>query len=256
MHYLVCVKQVPDTTTRFQLHEGRLDLSHVKWVINPYDEFAVEEALRLKAADMEKGESSSVRVVSLGPSRAKSALLTALAMGADEGILIETEDHLDSLTAAQIFCQTLKNELSQTDLILCGQQSIDWSFSAFGAMLARLQNWPSVSAVHKMIKKENIFEVYRSLHRGVEDILEVQTPFTVSVSKGINEPRYPSLTGIMKAKSKPLKVLPVPSETKSLLSIESMSLPSKRPAVQWIEGSTQQKVQKLAGILKDKLGEL
>lgn len=244
MNYLVCIKQVPDTTTRFQLTKEGLDLSHVQWVINPYDELAVEEALRF----CEKDELSRVEVLTLGPARAKTALHTALAMGVHEAIHIKTDQDPDSLSTAQAIYDVVKNK--SIDVIFCGKQSIDQGNSSVGPMLAALLGWPSISPVNRIIKKENKFEVHRPLGGGVVEILSVEKPLVVCVTKGINEPRYPSLPGIMKAKSKPLHTLS--TNIQSYISVSALEYPKTRPPVQMIEGQPKEQAQKLVQILREK----
>jgi len=147
MNYFVCIKQVPDTTTRFQLKEGEkeVDLSSVNWVINPYDEFALEEALQWSEKD-----SGAVDVCAVGPARSMEALRTALAMGASSGIHIHTEQFLDSLQTAQVMFNLLEERLQKTDIIFCGRSAVDWNFGAFGGALAQLLNRVYISLAVKL----------------------------------------------------------------------------------------------------------
>ena len=244
MKYLVFIKQVPDTSTRFQLQEDKksLNLSSVKWIINPYDEFALEEAIQ------NEGE---VTVCSIGPERCKEALRTALAMGAQKAIHLETSQELDSLTQAQVVCDVLSQELQNTDIVFCGKQSADWGLSAFGPALAQSLNWPHASPVNKLQQKENFWETQRVLEGGRAQVLQIKPPFVVCVTKGINEPRHPNLPAIMKAKNKPLETRKV-LEQEIHLSIEKISFPQERPPVCMIEGAPQEQAQKLYQILKEK----
>jgi len=247
MKYFVCIKQAPDTTTRFQLKESEkeVDLSAVKWVINPYDEFALEEAIQWS-----EKSSGKVEVCSVGPAQAKEALRTALAMGAHSGIHIQTGQSLDSLQAAQAMFDLLSEKLKQADIIFCGKSSVDWNFSAFGGALAQLLNRTYISLAVKIEKKENCLEIHRSIEGGLVEVLEVTGPVVVSVTKGINTPRYINLPGIMKAKNKPIETLLAPSFDPHF-TVESLSFPKPRPPVQMIEGSAVEQAQKLVRLLKE-----
>lgn len=248
MNYFVCLKQVPDTTTRFQLKEGEkeVDLSAVKWVINPYDEFALEEAIQWSEKD-----SGKVEVCAVGPAQTKEALRTALAMGAHSGVHVHTEQSLDSLQTAQVMFDLLGEKLKKSDIIFCGRSAVDWNFSAFGGALAQLLNRMYISLAVKIEKKENYLEIHRSVEGGLVEILEVTGPVVVSVTKGINTPRYPSLPGIMKAKNKPIETLCAPSFNPHF-TVENLSFPKPRPSVQMIEGTAVEQAQKLARLLKEK----
>ena len=248
MNYFVCVKQVPDTTTRFRLKEGEkeVDLSAVKWVINPYDEFALEEAVQWSEKN-----SGSVEVCTVGPARSKEALRTALAVGASSGTHIQTDQPLDSLQTARVMFELLSEKLKKADIIFCGKSSADWNFSAFGGALAQLLDRPHISSVTKIGRKENHWEVQRSVEGGFVEILEVTGPVLLSVTKGINNPRYPSLPGIMKAKKKPLETLSAVSFEPSF-AVENLRFPKSRPPVQMIEGAAVEQARKLVRLLKEK----
>lgn len=256
MNYLVCIKQTPDTTTRIQITQDQksVDLSGVKWIISPYDEFALEEALRFKEKDLTQGISSHVVVCSAGPPRVKEALRTALAMGADKGVHILAHQFLDSLSMVSAVSSILEDYLKTVDVVFCGKHSIDWSFSAFGPMLAEVLGWPSVSPVHKVQRLSNALEVHRSFEGGEAEVLEIQGPVVLCVNKGINQPRFPSLPQIMKAKSKPLESFPLSDSIENSINIESLEHPKERPPVQMIEGSPEEQARKLVQILRDKEG--
>ncbi len=256
MNYLVCIKQVPDTTTRIQLTKDQknVDLSSVKWVINPYDEFAIEEALRMSEEDLAKKQPSNVEVCTIGPARSKEALRTALAMGANKGFHIETDKELDSFAAAKAVSIVLKEKLKTTDIVFCGRHSIDWNLSSFGPMLAEFLSWPSIFPVHKIDRLSDTLAVHRSLEGGDVEILEVQGPVVLNVTKGINEPRFPSLPQIMKSKSKPIEQYTLPENIEKMISIESLEFPKERAAVQMIEGTPEEQARKLVKILKEKEG--
>ena len=258
MNYAVCIKQVPDTTTRFQLKdEGRgVDLSHVKWIISPYDEMALEEALRLAEKDALEKQDSKVLVFSLGPARVKSALLTALAMGADSAFHAETtEPVLDSLESAEALYQTFKQELENIDIIFCGKHSLDSGQSAFSSMLAALLKYPNVHHVHQITAgvQSGDFKLYRNLDSAREEEITIKKPFVAGAAKGDNQPRLPSLPGLMKAKTKPMTVKKAEAiKEQNRVSIESFELPAERPPVEMIKGSPEEQARCLAQILKTK----
>ena len=248
MNYLVFIKQVPDTSTRFQIQEDgkSLNLDSVKWVINPYDEFALEEAIRKS-----EKTNAQVTVCSLGPQRCKEALRTALAMNAHKGIHLETDQNLDSLTLARIAYEMLIEELKNTDVIFCGKQSIDEGLSSFGLALAQGLNWPHIFPVNKLECEEKNWKAQRVLEGGQTEVLKVKPPFVVCVTKGINEPRYPNLPAIMKAKNKPIETRKVSQKTPSFI-VKKLSFPPSRPPVCMIEGAPEEQAQKLYQILKEK----
>lgn len=203
MKSLVCLKQVPDTETQIRVDAAGTGIvtDGIKYVINPYDEFSVEEALRLK----EKFKEGEVVILSIGPDRTLEAIRTALAMGADRAVYVNDE----SLNQADpyLIAQTLAAVARQTeyDVIFCGQRAIDDDFGEAGAMLAEMLNLPQVTLVTKVDvtpdKKSAIVE--RDVEGGKE-IVEVPLPCVLTSQKGLNEPRYASLPGIMKAKKKPV----------------------------------------------------
>lgn len=203
MKSLVCLKQVPDTETQIKVNaEGTgIVTDGIKYVINPYDEFSVEEALRLK----EKFKAGEVVILTIGPDRVTEAIRTALAMGADRGIHINDEslNQADPLAIAKALAAAAKQ--GEYDVIFCGHRAIDDDFGESGAMLAELLQLPQVTLVTKVEvaedKKTAIVE--RDIEGGRETV-EVPLPCVLTSQKGLNEPRYASLPGIMKAKKKPI----------------------------------------------------
>ncbi len=203
MKSLVCMKQVPDTETQIKVNpEGTgISTEGIKYVMNPYDEFSVEEALKLR----EKFKSGEVVILSIGPDRITEAIRTALAMGADRGIHIND----DSLNQADPYAvaQALAAAAAQIeyDVIFCGHRAIDDDFGAAGAMLAELLGLPQVTLVTKVDVAEDMKSavVERDVEGGKE-VVEVPLPCVLTSQKGLNEPRYASLPGIMKAKKKPI----------------------------------------------------
>src|SRR5213595_2143887 len=206
MKIAVCVNRVPDSETRVKIAaDGKsLDEAGVKFILNPYDEFAVEEGLRLK----EKAETGDVVVIALGPPAAQETIRTALAMGADRGVLLQTAGfHPDGLETAKALAAELKN--GAFDLILFGKMAIDDYNHQVGPMVAELLDLPCVTAIAHLDltgdKKGGTAE--REIEGGVE-VVEFPLPAVLTADKGLNEPRYPALKGIMAAKKKPLDVKP------------------------------------------------
>jgi electron transfer flavoprotein beta subunit len=205
MHIAVCIKRVPDTETRVKVApDGKsLDEAGVKFILNPYDEFAVEEALRRK----EKAGSGEVVVVSLGPAAAQETIRTALAMGADRGVLLQTDRiPADGLETAKALAAELKD--GGHDLILFGKLAVDDYNHQVGPMVAELLGLPCVTAVAHLELEGGKGVAEREIEGGME-VVEFPLPAVLTTDKGLNEPRYPALKGIMAAKKKPLDVKPV-----------------------------------------------
>jgi len=214
MKIAVCVKRVPDSETRVKIAaDGKsLDEAGVKFILNPYDEFAVEEALRLK----EKAGAGEVVVIALGPPAAQETIRTALAMGADRGVLLQTAGlQPDGLETAKALAAELKN--GAFDLILFGKMAIDDYNHQVGPMVAELLDLACVTTVAE-----------REIEGGIE-VVEFPLPVVLTTDKGLNEPRYPALKGIMAAKKKPLEVKPT-APGAGALEVLSLALPAERQA--------------------------
>ena len=224
MKIAVCVKRVPDTETRIKIGSTgqSIDEAGVKFVLNPYDEFAVEAALRLKEA-----AAGEVVVVALGTDASQETIRTALAMGADRGVLLKTDARpIDPMAAAQALAAELKS--GGFDLILCGKMAIDDYSHAVGTMVGELLGIASVSAVTKLDIADGKGTAEREVEGGVE-VVEFSQPAVVTTDKGLNEPRYPALKGIMAAKKKPLEVKPCDLPAGGL-SLVALVLPPERKA--------------------------
>jgi len=198
------VKQVPDTETKIKLlaDASGIDEEGIKWVMNPYDEYAVEEALKIK----EKLGEGEVVVLCLGPDRALETIRTALAMGADRAIHL-SEDAFsggDALSVAKALAAALKKE--EFDLVICGKQAVDDDWSSVPSMVAQTLGIPQVNVVSQLEVAEGKIKAWRDIEGGAKEIVEASLPALVSATKGLNEPRYASLPGIMKAKRKEVKV--------------------------------------------------
>ncbi len=200
MKSIVCIKRVPDSETRIRIasDRGSIDPAGVKYVMNPYDEFALEEALRLK----ESAGDGRVTVLSVGPEETKEILRTALAMGADEAVLLKSADTGDGLSVARALAAEIAGR--EYDIVICGKQAIDVDDMQVPAMLAELLGVPCATVVVRLEIDERRAAAHREVEGGHE-IVEFDLPAVVAAQKGLNEPRYPSLKGIMAAKKKPLE---------------------------------------------------
>lgn len=200
MHIVVLVKRVPDTASKIKIDGGgtSVDLNGLQFVLNPYDEYAVEEALAIK----ERAGGGNVSVLTLGPAKAVETLRSALAMGADEGHHIADDTVLrDSLSTAKVLAEAIKSLDPPVDLILCGRQAVDDQSIAVGPMVATLLGYPCVTDIVKLEQKDGSFVVERDVEGG-QEVVEVTLPALLSTQKGLNEPRYASIKGVMKAKRK------------------------------------------------------
>ena len=205
MKIAVCIKRVPDSETRVKIgpDSKSLDESGVKFVVNPYDEFALEEALRRK----EKAGAGEVAVFCVGPAAAQETIRTALAMGADRGVLLQTDKvPVDGFETAKALAAELKG--GTWDLILFGRMAIDDYSSQVGPIVAELLGLPCVTSVSHLEIEGQKGVAEREVEGGIE-VVDFSLPAVLTADKGLNEPRYPALKGIMAAKKKPLEVKPV-----------------------------------------------
>jgi electron transfer flavoprotein beta subunit len=201
MNSLVAVAYVPDTETRIKIGaDGKsIDEADVKWIVSPYDEYALEEAIKTKEA---KG-AGTVAVVCVGPERAKTGLRECLARGADEAIWVDSGDPrcLDALATAKAIAAVAKER--KDDFLWFGQKGVGYDESLVGPMVAELVNLPHVGNVVKLEVGEGKITAHREIE-GAHEIVECQLPAVLTAQKGLNEPRYASLKGIMGAKKKPI----------------------------------------------------
>lgn len=201
MKSIVCIKRVPDSEARIRVGGDGvgIDPAGVKYVMNPYDEVALEEAIRLK----EEAGDGLVTVLSVGPEESKEILRTALAMGADAALLLASPGSADGLVIARALAEEIGDR--EYDLILFGKQAIDDDNMQVPAMVAELLGLPCASVVVELEIEGRHAVAHREVEGGHE-IVEFDLPAVVGAQKGLNEPRYPSLKGIMAAKKKPLDV--------------------------------------------------
>ena len=199
MKVLVPVKRVIDynVKVRVKADQSGVDLANVKMSMNPFDEIAVEEAVRLK----EKGKAQEVVVLSIGPGQATETIRTALAMGADRGILVKTDQTVEPLAVAKIIKAVVEAE--KPDLVMTGKQAIDDDANQVGQMLAALLDWPQATFAHSLELGDGSAKVSREIDGGLQTV-EVKLPAVMTTDLRLNQPRYASLPNIMKAKKKPI----------------------------------------------------
>ncbi|MEJ7777202.1 MAG: electron transfer flavoprotein subunit beta/FixA family protein [Sphingomicrobium sp.] len=245
MKLLVAVKRVIDFNVkpRVKMDGSGVDLANVKMSMNPFDEIAVEEAIRLK----EKGVATEIVAVSIGPAKATETLRTALAMSADRAILVQTDDEVEPLAVAKILKGVVAEE--SPDIVLLGKQAIDDDSNQVGQMLAALLGWPQGTFASKIEAAGGDLTVTREVDGGLET-LKLSTPAIVTTDLRLNEPRYASLPNIMKAKSKPL-ANKTPGDygvdTAPRLELLKVAEPSKRQAGAKV-GSVDELVEKLKAL--------
>lgn len=231
MKILVCISNVPDTTTKIKFAEGNaaIDTAGVQWVINPWDELSLTRALELK--DSSSGAISSVTVIHVGSASSEPTIRKALAIGADDAIRVNGESADAWYVAAQI-AEVIKKE--QFDIIMCGIESSDYNGSVVGGMISEFLGVPSVSAVSDLIFENGQPVLTREIDGGKE-IVTVPIPFVAIVQKGIaKEPRIAAMRGIMMARSKPVKLID-PLAIDPLTEILVFEKPSPRAACKFID---------------------
>lgn len=257
MDIMVCMKQVPDTETKIKINpEGTgIEAEGIKYVMNPYDEYAVEEALKLK-----EKFGGTVTIVCMGPSRATEAVRTALAMGADDAILLNDPafEGADSFATAKILAKAIKD--LKYDLILAGKQAVDFDCSQVYACLAEILDLPYTSVVVglEVAEDQKSATVKRETEGGIAEIIQTSLPAVIAAQKGLNEPRYASLPGIMKAKKKPIKEINLADlgmdanevgEKGAKSKTVNYSLPPERQAGRKLEGDPKEIVTQLTTLL-------
>ena len=252
MNIFVMMKRTFDTEEKLIIQNGQIDEDGAEFIINPYDEYAIEEAIQLR--DKNGGE---VTVLTIGGVDSEKELRTALAMGCDKAVLINTEDDLengDQFTTSRIFAEYFKDK--EIDLILGGNVAIDGGSGQVGPRLAELLDIAYVTTITKLEVNGNKATVTRDVE-GDSEIIETTLPLLVTAQQGLNEPRYPSLPGIMKAKKKPLDEIElgdldldeddVEAKTKTI----EIYLPTKKVAGKVLEGELGNQVKELVSLLRN-----
>lgn len=247
MRIVVCVKLVPDTAIKVRITpDGKgVELGDVSFVVNPYDEYAVEEALKLK-----ESRGGDVIVVSAGGERAAAGLRTCLAMGADSGVLVrdDTLESADSFQVGQVLARVCR-ELAP-DLILFGKHAIGVDNGQVAAVVAEELGLPQVSVVVKLEVAEGTFRAEREIE-GAREVVEGTLPVVLTAQKGLNTPRYASLKGIMAAKKKEIKVVAPAVPIVSRQRVLSLSLPQKSKQTAMITGPAAEAAKELVRRLRE-----
>jgi len=256
---LVVLKQVPDSTTVIKIRPDRADIDRagVKLVVNPFDEFAIEQAVQLKE---KRHDVQTVTALIIGPAAAAEALRTALAIGCDDGIHLQDAafDKLDELQTAALVAAAVKS--AGYDLILTGKQEIDLDSGQFGPALAECLDLPHVGAATKLEVAANGKSLTASRRiEGAEEVVELPLPALITAEKGLCEMRYPSLPNLMKAKKKPvrtLKAADLPSFAEITASVGGMRLhdfepPPERSPGKILKGEPHEAVKELVRLLRE-----
>jgi electron transfer flavoprotein beta subunit len=255
MNIFVCVKQVPDTETKIRIKSdgSGIETTDIKWILNPYDEFAVEEALKLRD---KLADGSTVTALTFGPkARAGDVLRTALAMGADNAILIDHGDFADSNLTAKALSETLKKE--GFGMIFTGKQAIDDDCAQVSQLVAQYLDIPHSTVVVKfeLAADKSSATVQREIEGGSKEIIELKLPSLVGAEKGLNTPRYASLPGIMKAKKKEIKEYTLAAlgmtGTEIKIKYKNFQPPPARPAGRFIDGDAATQAATLAKLLHE-----
>ncbi len=237
MNLYVCIKQVPDTETKIKVNgdASGIDTTGIKWIMSSYDEFGVEEALRLK----EKNAGATVTVVSAGPDRVVETLRTALAMGADNAIHVELPETADSAMTAKALAATLKKE-AKVDLVFFGKEALDDGASQVPQLVAAHMDIPAVTVVCGIEYAGTTLKCKREIEGGSFEMVEVSAPAVIAGSKGLNEPRYATLPNIMKAKKKEVKAVKLAdigvSSADQKVKMKNLQLPPPKQAGKKIDG--------------------
>lgn len=252
MKIFVCIKQVPDTETKIKIgaDSKSIDSTGIKWVMNPYDEYAVEESVKLRDANA----GSQVWVISVGPKkRTVETIRTALAMGADEGIAVDAPENVDPYQTAKALAAVIQQE-GGGKVIFTGKLAIDDNASSVSQMLAEFLNVPHSTVVSKFsLSAENVL-VERDVDGGAKEVVQMLAPAVVGANKGLNMPRYASLPGIMKAKKKVIKELDfaaVAGGATAKTKVLSMEMPAEKPAVKMFSGDSSAQASALVTALRD-----
>lgn len=252
MNIYVIMKRTFDTEEKIVINNGQIDDSGVEFIINPYDEYAIEEAITLR--EKHGGE---VTVVTVDTPDSEKELRTALAMGADQAVLINSEDiydELDQYGVAKILAAYLKDK--EADIILAGNVAVDGGSGQVGPRVAELLEIPQITTITKLTVDGNKAVVVRDVE-GDEETIEVSLPVLVTAQQGLNEPRYPSLPGIMKAKKKPLTTLELDDldldedDVEAKVKVVDLFLPPKKQQGKIFSGELKEQAQQLVLSLRN-----
>jgi electron transfer flavoprotein beta subunit len=257
MNSIVCLKEVPDTETRIEVRDGAVVEEGVQYVVNPYDEYALEEALK-----WQEQFGGKVTLVSLGPERARESILKGLAMGADEVYHLADEAFLggDAYATARALAAAIQ-KLGDYDVIFCGKQAVDQDNAAVGVMLAEMLDLPHVGVVSSFEIAEDgrLARAERDIEGGKE-VVEMALPAVMTAQKGLNEPRYPSFRGIRQARRKPFTLWSTADvgldagqvgAAGAKLEIVEVLPPPERPAGRIVEGEPPEAAKEVVRLLRE-----
>jgi electron transfer flavoprotein beta subunit len=242
MKILICLSNVPDTTTKVKFTDNNtvFDKAGVQWIINPWDELALTRALEIK--ETSGGAITNITIVTVGRADVEPTMRKSLAIGADDAIRVDADPKDAYYVAAQL-AEVAKN----FDIIISGIEASDYNGSAVGGMLAEFLNIPSVSSISRMEIEAGIIAITREIDGGSEKVA-VETPFVAIVQKGITkEPRIPAMRGIMMARKKPLKIVPA-VDIDALTEITNFELPTAKAACKMLDAEN---VKELVDLLKN-----
>jgi electron transfer flavoprotein beta subunit len=253
MKIFVCIKQVPDTNAKIKIKPdgSGIDPVGMKWIMNPYDENAVEEAVKLRDAN----PGSQVFVLSAGPKeRVVETLRTALAMGANEAIVVNGPENLDAYSTAKALSEVVKKE-GGAQIIFTGKLSIDTNQSSVSQMLAEFLQIPHTTVVSKFQFAGDTINVERDVEGGAKEKIQMKVPALVAATKGLNTPRYASLPGIMNAKKKAIKEYDLASlgisDSDRKVAYSQFTLPAEKPPVKLLQGDAAKQAAELVHLLRD-----
>lgn len=251
MKIAVLLKQVPDTETKIRIKADASGIENdgIKWILSPYDEFAVEEAIKTK----EKNAGSEVTVIAMGPARVVESIRTALAMGCDKAIHIDDENTFtDSYLAAKVLAKTIQEK--GFEIVFTGKQAIDADNGQVSQATAEFLGWPQVTILEKLEVSGNKALATRRISGGAKEIYDVDLPALFACEKGLNTPRYASLPGIMKAKTKPveaLKISALKGDATAKVELKNFRLPPEKAPGRILQGEADQIVKELAKVLRE-----
>jgi electron transfer flavoprotein beta subunit len=249
MKVVVCVKQVATLGDEVEFTDGERDVDpdFLDYALNEWDTYATEEALRLREA----AGDGEVVVLSVGPEDVEDALRRCLAMGADRGIRIDSEDRLDPIQVARALAEVVRGE--SADLVFCGVQSADSVQAATGTALAELLELPRVAVVTKIELAEGKATVHRELEGGLVDVVEVDTPALLTIQTGINEPRYATLRAIKQAEEKEIEVREPSGLGEPAYRVRKMFVPPKGEGAEMLDGSPAAVAERIKEIVEERL---
>lgn len=254
MNIFVCIRQVPDTTTRIKLREDGdgIDETDIQWIISPHDELAIEEALRLR----ENRPDATVTVLSAGPERVVDSLRMALAMGADAAVRLEMPGDADAFMNASALAAAI-DRIGQPGIVFTGKEAIDDGAAAVGSLLAGILGLPCVTVVNGIEYGEGVITCRRDVGGGNIEVIEAPLPAVVAAQVGLNEPRYATALNIIKAKKKPIETLTPDelgvTEAHRKTRIKNFELPPPKQPCRFIEGAPDEQADELVRILAEEI---